>query len=276
MLRLNNVGAFYSALSWITRIDTVHENQSKDEERKKALGDTVYQNGKPNALHRDLVEMAQGLKGELDIIGAKLTGMVVERLLGALDDKTLTFKRLGEYADSINSRIRDELSLINMYVLDSKNVGYFESKESLFGPSVDKNFPTARIEIEEAGKCLALRRSTACVMHLMRVLEIGLQCLAEELGVPPQDNWNAVLGDIERIIPEVTAKRNGADEEQWFSEAAAHFRLLKNAWRNHAMHVRETYSEEQAEKIFSHAQTYMQHLATKLSDKQARREDIFG
>jgi len=75
-----------------------------------------------------------------------------------------------------------------------------------------------------------------------------------------------MLNHIDRLIPEITAKRSSPADERWFSEVGSHFRLLKNGIRNHAMHVREKYSDEQAENIFNHTKAFMQQLATRLSD----------
>ena len=103
-------------------------------------------------------------------------------------------------------------------------------------------------------------------MHLIRVLEVGIQAVADDLGIPAQDNWNTLLDQIERVVPEVTPKRNGTEDGQWFSEVAAHFRLLKDAWRNSAIHANETYSQQQAEIIFEQTRNFMNHLATRLAD----------
>ena len=56
----------------------------------------------------------------------------------------------------------------------------------LFGDDVARAFPSSKGDIDEAGKCLALDRGTACVFHLMRILEIGLQLLAAKLGISLQ------------------------------------------------------------------------------------------
>ena len=69
--------------------------------------------------------------------------------------------------------------------MQPRNVPYYETRP-LFGPDVFNNFSSANDDIDEAGKCLALGRGTACVMHLMRVLEVGLAALASALGANKQ------------------------------------------------------------------------------------------
>ena len=43
-------------------------------------------------------------------------------------------------------------------------------------------FPSARDDLAEAAKCLALGRATAVVFHCMRVLEIALRAVAQTLN----------------------------------------------------------------------------------------------
>ena len=104
----------------------------------------------------------------------------------------------------------------------------------------------------------------------MRVLEIGLNSLAKELSVAlAHANWNTIIDQIEKQIRAISSVTHGSEwkaEQKFFSEAAVHFRVLKDAWRNHAMHVRERYSEEKAEAIFRSTRDFMIHLAGRLHE----------
>jgi hypothetical protein len=57
---------------------------------------------------------------------------------------------------------------------------------------VTTNFSSTSFDIEEAGKCFATGRNTATVMHLMRVMEIGLKAAAIGMNVPDPEKatWN--------------------------------------------------------------------------------------
>ena len=81
--------------------------------------------------------------------------------------------------------------------------------ESLFGKDVRVAFPSAIIDIEEAGKCLAFERWTACVFHLMRVMETGLHVLGDSLNLPLTTNrsWDAVLRKCGEELDKPVAKR---------------------------------------------------------------------
>lgn len=159
----------------------------------------------------------------------------------------------------------DEMRAQLVFSLPGKHASFF-AKETPFGREVDDAFPTATFDISEASKCRAVGRWTACVMHLMRVLETGLSALSKHYGVETGSNWNQVLNQIEAKTREVSRSSHGAEAEQWASEAATHLRFVKNAWRNHAMHHRQTYDEERAVAIFDSSRSFMRHLAEKLSE----------
>jgi hypothetical protein len=135
-------------------------------------------------------------------------------------------------------------------------VGKFFGKMEPF-QEVLKVFPSTGDDLVEAGNCLALDRPTACVFHLMRVMEVGLKAIAKALGFTYSSNWGKCLADIEK---------QGQRAEPFFIEAVAYLRSVKNAWRNPTMHIERIYSEQEAEHIFNAVQAFMQHLASRLTE----------
>lgn len=149
---------------------------------------------------------------------------------------------------------------------EPKYRGYYE-QGALFGGEVFNSFPSANDDIYEAGMCLALERGTACVMHLMRVLENGLGALAAAVGVANQNDWGAYLRKIGGEL-DARAKVAGARslDEQFYAEAAANFDRLRRAFRNPTMHPDRVYSQERAEEILIATKSFMAHLALRLSE----------
>jgi hypothetical protein len=144
--------------------------------------------------------------------------------------------------------------------------------ENQFGDSVAEAFPSATEDINHAAQCLALDQWTASVFHSMRVLGIGLNALARNLGVTDEENWKTIIDKIEkeiRMIDEAFPKEKRKTIGKFNAEAALQFHYFKNAWRNHVMHVRDTYDEQRAESIFRHVKDFMVHLATELKEERA-------
>ncbi|UXU74322.1 MULTISPECIES: hypothetical protein [unclassified Paracoccus (in: a-proteobacteria)] len=157
-------------------------------------------------------------------------------------------EELRRHCVSLAQTIIDELSGRKLYTLDRRHAIWFDDP-SPFGAVVEDAFPSACFDIREAAKCRAVGRWTACVMHLMRVMEAGLGALAHHHDVPADANWNQVINQIEARIREVGKRSHGPEAEQCAAEAATHLRFVKNAWRNHAMHRFEKYDEERAASI---------------------------
>lgn len=139
-----------------------------------------------------------------------------------------------------------------------------------FGEEVDLVFHSAAWDIQEAARCLVFERSTACVFHLMRVMEVGLRVLGVTLHLPTTSNrsWEAVLKKCDTEIAKPFAEKSPEwqAEEVFFANAAARLRAVKDAWRNPTMHVEAKYTQEEAQEIWEHVGSFMRHLATKLKE----------
>ena len=152
-----------------------------------------------------------------------------------------------------------------------KSHGAYFAQDALFGPEVNTEFADAVVDIKEAGNCYALGRYTACVFHLMRVLEIALHKVAKDLAVTfpaaiELENWQNIIEKIESAIRDKEKLPKGtykSEELQYYSEAAKEFRYFKDAWRNHVSHSRVEYEIHDATKIMEHVRDFMQHLATR-------------
>lgn len=176
-----------------------------------------------------------------------------------------------ELFPEVMNRIEDECRRHYVMLIEPEHVKYCDAQcfdsTDLSVNKVSVQFPNAAEDIAEAGKCLACARSTACVMHLIRVVEVGLEALAKELRVGPKNDWGKYLSGIEA---ELTArlKTSGArtPDEQFYAEAHAMFDSVRRAWRNPTMHVDKTYTEERAEEILIAVRSFMRHLATRLHD----------
>jgi hypothetical protein len=147
----------------------------------------------------------------------------------------------------------------------------FYHKPELFGEAVNKKFPQAAEDIQAAGDCFATGNNTACVFHLMRVLEHGLRALARMVKVKfssgiELESWGRIIKMIGKEINEIEkqphSKKRAADLE-FYNGAATQFRFFKDAWRNHVMHTRATYDEHQAMSVITHVREFMQQLATR-------------
>lgn len=140
-----------------------------------------------------------------------------------------------------------------------------------FGEIVSDKFPSAQFDIHEAAICLGCSRATACVFHVMRVMEIALTALGGRFGVSlAHTNWAPAIEEIESKIrnmhkdPTWKTLPDCKELQEFYAQAISHFGILKDAWRNYTMHSRGKYTDEEAEQIFESAKAFMQKLAERL------------
>ncbi|MDQ6651910.1 MAG: hypothetical protein M3Y84_04110 [Acidobacteriota bacterium] len=127
---------------------------------------------------------------------------------------------------------------------DGQTMIVLKSPEELLSPEVITKFPNAVSEYKEAVKCFVSDRSTGCVFHLMRCLECGLAILGKVFGVSLEHtNWGTAIDQIESRIremhkdPQWKAQPDCKGQQEFYAQAASHFGVLKDAWRNYtALH----------------------------------------
>ena len=186
----------------------------------------------------------------------KLTRKSVEKMLGRM------FERLDENLEAASFKF-----------VPPESAELYQT-EHPFGRKVADNFPSASYDIAEAARCYALDRHTACVMHLMRVCEIGLRAFGTGLNVmgqikQAQANWGTVLkiadGEIQRL--------NKSGDPTWtpekrafFEETHASFDSVRRAWRNRSMHADQRYDLPRAKRIYDAVRDWMQHMADHLDE----------
>lgn len=173
-------------------------------------------------------------------------------------------EQIGYSLNHLSTTFTDELRGTLFYGVSSKYVSALRDVDPPFGEEVANAFPSAAYDIVEAGKCRALGRWTASVMHLMRALDPALLAFQTRLNVSiPKENWQQIIDQIESAIK---AQGHKHPDHQWNSEASAFFRVLKDAWRNFAMHGKDRYDEERAGAVYESVRGFMRHLATRLSE----------
>lgn len=196
---------------------------------------------------------------ELDL---NSSAVFVAGLLQSVETPTATVKEMKSRIPELQNRIHDELESVLFLYVPKHEANYFQKKQP-FGELVENKFPETAHDIEEAGKCIALSRSTAAVFHLMRVMEKGLQYFGKKLRVklPQEKVWQDILN---RINGKVSRMRPRAKKTIIYADLAAHLYNVKVAWRNPVMHPKESYTPEEAQDVFSHVNIFMRHLADNL------------
>jgi hypothetical protein len=165
---------------------------------------------------------------------------------------------------ALQDRIEDDLKRLQYYGVPKELVPYYNDPTP-FGAAVADRFHAAIDDIEEASKCLALGRATAVVLHLVRVMEVGLKALAavKPLAIEYAPSWESYLRLIQKKIDEShkDKPREWTKIEPFLRDISGDLLTVKQAWRNPTMHVDRKYAPEEAGEIFIAVRRFMQRLA---------------
>jgi hypothetical protein len=136
----------------------------------------------------------------------------------------------------------------------------FYDQGELFGQEVNTKFPSLQYDIVEAGSCYATGRSTACVFHLMRVMEVGVQEFGIRLGITFADkkDWHNIIEEAQKAIKLLPQKDAST---VLLSQAASHLYSVKVGWRNRVMHPHDKYTLDEAKDLIAQVRLFMQQLA---------------
>jgi len=184
----------------------------------------------------------------------------------------ITYRELQNEIDGAHRVLSLELRNIRFFAMTSAEASSYSDPWTGWSDALDR-FPSSATDIAEAGKCLAASRYTACVFHLMRILEVGLRSLGKSLNDPRLDpktnpSWDRILSkcDDEQRKPLRDRSAEWKSDEKFFSTATATLRAVKDAWRNPTMHVERRYDEDEAREVYAAARGFMRHIAKKLTE----------
>lgn len=230
--------------------------------------DEALQNEAIQGLLPNIVRQLKSIKREAQDPALKFTLLHVDRALAHCNDKC-TPTSLKIIVEELSNRFRDELG-DEMFLHVSSNKTPYYKNPHLFGPEVAARFPHTNHDAEEAGKCFALGRFTACVFHLGRIMEHTVQMLGVKLSVTIHLNttWNIITEAINNKLklmanPQTPAPAlTDADRARniKFAKATAHLNAFRLAWRNETMHPKSTYTEEEALTLLNHVDAFMRQI----------------
>jgi len=261
---------FQEATARITRLITLIRARTAD---KNPLYDRPLDDDDRAFLEEDLA----ALKEHLTALGARVTSLAITDFEKYMMTADAHWQGVKDDLDDVEKTLQRELTLPTVLVLEPKEQSYFAPRDPLFGAEFAVKFLSqGAFELDEAAKCLALSRPTACVFHLMRVMEIGIRAVARCLNIPDptrpaERNWGSILGEIHK---DLNAHGGSAPTKTWtvagdrelFEGAYASLDAVRVAWRNPTMHVEKKYTEYEAEHVLVAVKGFMMKLASRCDE----------
>jgi hypothetical protein len=267
-MRSINGRAFYNAAGFIQQVRTINSHFEKDEKGKEQLKRALSAEDREN-----VARQLEFLRPELIAIGARLSIMTLDSLKNHLASSTCTYKNLDDAIKSFDERVRDEMSLVSLFVIEGGSSSYYSPETPHFGKDVADKFPSVVVEVDEAGKCLALDRGTASAFHSIRCLEAGIRAISRCLNIPDptrgaERSWfkllKAIKDEMDRRWPPSTI--HASSDAELFGNAHAALAAMQNPWRNSTMHLDQIYTSEDAKHIFDIVGGFMRKIASRMDE----------
>jgi hypothetical protein len=241
---------------------------AKDRDGTTELG----KSGRKVVLER-LVEMHDAL-AELDMEHSCAQAAYV----GGLLQSNTTMARLADAVGQLAVTVLSEMSDLFVGYIPADHAKVWNIKKP-FGQAVYINFPSARVDATGAGNCFAVEQYSACVFHLMRVVEKALRALARERKIKMIANapiewadWGKILGVLEAEAEKINktwprGKRKDAALD-FYRGVVGELYSFKDCYRNYVTHDRMDYDAHQAASAYHRVSEFMRRLAVHLSETQ--------
>jgi hypothetical protein len=248
-----SAGAFYRIGISLSDLDAAMEKYPRD----SAVGN--------NGLGEHFRPMLEAIHAQCVKIDLEVSVGCAQELLEMLR-RPLTAGQLQDGLRELENTIRREMEVCSFFYMPSRQTEFYDQKE-LFGTLVNARFPGIQYDMVEAGNCYSMGRGTACVFHLMRIMEVGVQEFGKKLEIPlvTEKNWQNILDQVNKAIKALPPKAPGTVD---FSQAAANLYAVKLACRNGVMHPNDKYTLEEARDMIGQVKLFMGQLATLLETKE--------
>jgi hypothetical protein len=180
--------------------------------------------------------------------------------------------RCGHYLHEMSGRLKDEIESKYLIYLSANEAELYEVLSPPFGEEVQTKFLSSLYDIEEAAKCLALERSTACVFHSIRCLEAVIRAISRCVGLPDptkgsQRSWFKMLDGFKMEMDKKwPASSRLSGDGRKFEEIYAALAAMQNPYRNDTMHQDKKYTLEEARYIFGMVGGLMRKAAERLDE----------
>jgi len=194
-------------------------------------------------------------------------------------DNLISWAEIARQMLALLEAFEDDTKLLYLYAYPKEKGRLFVKAKSDWAATI-KAFPALTDDIEKAIDLYALGHNLACVFHLMRIMEVGVQRFGKRLGVSLTKlsanrltdlNWHQILDAINPKLKAIdqTTKAGKAKHER-LSAIQSYLYGVKDAWRNPTMHPRKAgYTDAEAVNLINHARSFMNELASVISPKKS-------
>ncbi len=172
--------------------------------------------------------------------------------------------------DRLLTTIHEELKSRRTIMIPMDRAIFYQVEGTFLGPDVCDRFPEVIGDAQEAGNCYALERYTACVFHLMKIMEYIVQKLGKKFKISGLETktWGKILKDVKDKIqdmPHDIPRREA--KKMKYHNCYALLDAVCHATRNPIMHCRlgrlsKRYDKDEAKDLMDRVGSFVEHFAT--------------
>jgi hypothetical protein len=145
---------------------------------------------------------------------------------------------------------------------------WYKMAGTFLGDDILRKFAKLKLteDASEAGNCFALGRYTACVFHLMRVMESVVQEFGRKAKISldvKNAYWDKILKQVKKLTEikdtdDAKMKKKKNRYQSFYNRLDA----VRVAWRNSTMHPKTTYTEDEAKEVMDAVRLFLQDFST--------------
>ena len=214
-------------------------------------------------------EVVNRLSEHLINLGMSFSQNQVETVLAAVNraDWDVTSREI----DQLLRRILEELKARSFRYVDKPayELGFWILNRKAIRENRD-----VLVEMQSAGRCYAYGEHTACVFHLMRVIDYGLRMVAASLSIAyDARSWDGIGKAIEKKMREKYGDKTDAWKaaEPFYAEILTDIQAIGRGHRNPALHeLEKKYDEREAEYLLPVTVAFIEHVLTQTATGNLR------
>ena len=203
-----------------------------------------------------------------------------ERMNMALDKPDKGANAFKERIEVLHEGLIKELTGKLLFIVENGRESYWED-EHLFGLHVRGRFPSAAMDIKEAGNCWVAGRNNAVAYHLMMAIEVGLRCIAEDRrvditkygkSVPIEfAEWGTLIAAIAAKTKELNwvDRHKKVEAQRFYNPLVLELGAFHEGYRNHLMHGRAiAYRDDETFALMGHVKRFLTKLSEKIGEDE--------
>jgi hypothetical protein len=191
-----------------------------------------------------------------------LSNNQIQEVVHAVNSTNLD--RINDAFAQLQRRVYEELQAKVCFCLPGHKVKYWHPMW-LSETKIYDNFRSAWDEFQRAGHCYAFGENSACVFHLMRIVDFGLRKVAERLKITyDARNWMGIAKAIQKNMEQEykTKTDDWKKLEPMYAEILTDIQAISRGHRNQVLHeLEKKYEDRDAEHMLNVVEGFMLHLA---------------